>query len=132
MPKSKPMLLALATLCLSSRLLFAQPADITCTGTEPFWKLEIWKEELYFQDGNKLSGHSELELKEVKLRSVLGAERDAVRIYETKTSGKRGIPVTVILQKREETKCSTSLSDPSFPYDAIVITPRAVFTGCCK
>jgi uncharacterized membrane protein len=132
MPKLKSMALALGALCLSSRLLFAQPADITCTGTEPFWKLEIWKEELYFQDGNKLSGHSELELKEVKLRNAIGAQPDALRIYETKTPGKRGVPVTVILQKREETKCSTSLSDPSFPYDAIVITPRAVFMGCCK
>jgi uncharacterized membrane protein len=132
MPKLKSIVLALGVLCVSSRLLFAQPADITCTGTEPFWKLEIWKEELYFQDGNKVSGYAELELKEVKLRSVLGAQPDAVRIYETKTSGKRGVPVTVILQKREETKCSTSLSDASFPYDALVITPRAVFMGCCK
>jgi uncharacterized membrane protein len=132
MPRPISIALALAALCLSPQPLLAQPADITCTGTEPFWQLEIWKEELYFQDGNKVSGHSELELKEVKLRSVVGTRLDTVRIYETKTSGKRGIPVTVILQKREETKCSNSLSDPVFPWDAIVITPRAVFMGCCK
>jgi uncharacterized membrane protein len=132
MVKLKLMALALAALCLSPRLLLAQPADMTCTGTEPFWQLEIWKDELYFQDGNKVSGHSELELKEVKQRSVTGAPSDTVRIYETNTGGKRGVPVTVILQKREETKCSNSLSDPVFPWDAIVITPRAVFMGCCR
>ena len=130
MQKAKSIALALGAVCLCT--LFAQAADLTCVGTKPFWKLEVTNSEISFEDGNKVSGFADLELKAVKPRVAAGAPPDAVRVYETKTGGKRGTAMTIIVQKREETKCSDNLSDPIYPYDAIVITPRTVFMGCCK
>jgi uncharacterized membrane protein len=124
--------LTLGTLCLSAPRAAAAADDVTCTGTEPFWKLEISEGEFYLQDGNKVSGYAELELKVGKPRHASGAEPDAVRVYETTTGGKNGKPVIAIVQKREGSKCSDGISDPVFPYDVVLITPRSVFTGCCK
>jgi uncharacterized membrane protein len=130
MQKTGPIVPALVTLCLSA--LPAAAVDLVCTGTKPFWKLEITNSEISFEDGNKVSGFADLELKVVKPRSALGAPPEAVRVYETTTGGKRSTAMTIIVQKREETKCADNLSDPVFPYDVIVITPRSVFVGCCK
>jgi uncharacterized membrane protein len=130
MQRSQSLALMLGALCLSA--LSAQAADLVCQGTKPFWRLEITKTEMSFEDGNKVSGYSDFELKSVKPRTAAGAPPDAVRIYETKTGGKHAIQATVIVQKREETKCHDNLSDPVYPYDVILITPRAVFVGCCK
>jgi len=130
MQKAKSIALALALSCASSPSVRA--ADLVCQGTKPFWRLEITNTEMSFEDGNKVSGYSDFELKSVKPRTAAGAPPDAVRIYETKTGGKHAIQATVIVQKREETKCHDNLSDPVYPYDVILITPRAVFVGCCK
>jgi uncharacterized membrane protein len=130
MQKAKSIALTLGVLLVFSPSVRA--ADLVCQGTKPFWRLEITNTEMSFEDGNKVSGYSDFELKSVKPRVAAGAPPDAVRIYETKTGGKHGIQVTIIVQKREETKCADNLSDPIYPYDVILITPRTVFTGCCK
>ena len=130
MQKVKSIALAFGAVLVFSPSVLA--ADMVCQGTKPFWRLEITNTEMSFEDGNKVSGYSDFELKSVKPRVAAGAPPDAVRIYETKTGGKHAIQVTVIVQKREETKCADNLSDPIYPYDVILITPRTVFVGCCK
>ena len=129
MNKPIRLLLACGSVCLAPMI--AAAADFTCTGTEPFWKLEIKDSGVLLQDGNKLTGQSKLSLKSVKPRLAEGAAPDAVRVYEAGSSERNAKPMTIVVQKREETKCSNGMSDPIFPYDVIVVTQRVVFVGCC-
>ena len=119
-----------AALCLSP--LVAGATDFTCTGTEPFWKLEIRDKGVLLQDGNKVSGQSKLSLKHVKPRAAEGASPDTVMVFEAGGEGRNAKPIMIVVQKREETKCSNGMSDPIFPYDVIVVTQRVVFVGCCQ
>jgi uncharacterized membrane protein len=121
--------LAIAALGASS---MSARADFVCTGTEPFWKLEISERGVVLQDGNKVSGQSKLTLKSVKPRLAEGAPPDAVMIFEAGGSEKSARPITIVVQKREESKCSNGMSDPIYPYDVIVVTQRVVFMGCCQ
>jgi uncharacterized membrane protein len=129
MNKPIRLLLACGSVCLAP--LIADAADFTCTGTEPFWKLEIKDSGVLLQDGNKLSGQSKLALKSVKPRLAEGAAPDAVMVYEAGGNERNAKPMMIVVQKREETKCSNGMSDPIFPYDVIVVTQRVVFVGCC-
>jgi uncharacterized membrane protein len=110
----------------------AGAADFTCTGTEPFWKLEIRDKGVVLQDGNKVSGQSKLSLKSVKPRAAEGVPPDTVMVFEAGGNERNAKPMTIVVQKREETKCSNGMSDPIFPYDVIVVTQRVVFIGCCE
>ena len=109
----------------------AQAENFICSGTEPFWQLKIDDKTILLQDGNKLSGQSKLTLKSVKPRPAAGAPPSAVQVYEANTSERDAKPVLIVMQRREETKCSNGMSDPIYPYDVIVVTPRVVFMGCC-
>jgi uncharacterized membrane protein len=122
--------LALGPLCLSTA--FAQAASLTCTGTEPFWQLTINDSTILLQDGNKVTGQSKMTLKSVKPRPAAGAPPSAVQVYEATSGGRNGAAMTIVVQKREETKCSNGMSDPIYAYDVIVVTPRVVFMGCCE
>ena len=68
----------------------------------------------------------------MKPRPAAGAPPSAVQVFEAATAEKNGKPVTIVVQKREETQCSNGMSDRSIPYDVIVVTPRVVFIGCCE
>jgi uncharacterized membrane protein len=127
---TKACIVAIAT--ISALPMAARGADFTCTGTEPFWKLEIRDSGVVLQDGNKVTGQSKLTLKSVKPRLAEGAPPDAVMVYEAGVSEKNARPMTIVVQKREESKCSNGLSDPIYPYDVIVVTQRVVFMGCCQ
>ena len=126
---TKWFVLALGPLCLCAAA--APAATLTCTGTEPFWQLTINDSTILLQDGNKVTGQSKLTLKSVKPRPAAGAPPGAVQVYEATTGGRNGAAMTIVVQKREETKCSNGMSDPIYPYDVIVVTPRVVFMGCC-
>lgn len=130
MQQSAQVFLMCGALCLSP--IVAGATDFTCTGTEPFWKLEIRDKGVVLQDGNKVSGQSKLSLKSVKPRLAEGAPPDTVMVFEAGGSERNARPMTIVVQKREETKCSNGMSDPIFPYDVIVVTQRAVFVGCCE
>ena len=130
MQRSAEIFLMGGALCLSP--LVAAAADFTCTGTEPFWKLEIRDKGVVLQDGNKVSGRSKLSLKNVTPRSAEGVPPDTVMVFEAGGSGRNAKPITIVVQKRDETKCSNGMSDPIFPYDVIVVTQRVVFIGCCE
>ena len=121
--------LALGALCLAAATAEAQ--SLTCTGTEPFWQLTINDSTILLQDGNKLTGQSKLTLKSVKPRTAAGAPPSAVQIYEATTSERNARPMLIVVQKREESRCSNSMSNPVYPYDVIVVTPGVVFMGCC-
>jgi len=123
--------IALAVAALAASAATAH-ANFVCTGTEPFWKLEIRDNGVVLQDGNKVTGQSKLTLKSVKPRLAAGASPESVMVFEAGGSEKSARPVTIVVQKREESKCSNGLSDPIYPYDVIVVTQRAVFVGCCE
>lgn len=128
--KSRACILLAATFAAWS--IAADAADLTCTGTEPFWKLEIRDKGVVLQDGNKVSGQSKLTLKNVKPRVAAGAPADTIMVYEASGSERSAKPMTIVVQKREESKCSNGMSDPIYPYDVIVVTPSVVFVGCCE
>ena len=117
---------------VSSAWTLAQADNFTCTGTEPFWQLTINDKTILLQDGNKVTGQSKLTLKSVKPRPAAGAAPNAVQVFEAATSEHNAKAVTIVVQKREETKCSNGMSDPIYPYDVIVVTPNVVFMGCCQ
>jgi len=43
-----------------------------------------------------------------------------------------GPPVTLVIQKSLESKCSDGMSETNFPFYIVVITRRNVLTGCCE
>ena len=120
----------LGLVCLPVAIAHAE--NFTCSGTEPFWQLTINDSTILLQDGNKVTGQSKLTLKSVKPRPAAGAPPSVVQVFEAMTPEKNGKPVTIVVQKREETKCSNGMSDPIYAYDVIVVTPRVVFIGCCE
>jgi uncharacterized membrane protein len=128
----KQVCVVLAIAALGGSSIAASAADFTCTGTEPFWKLEIRDTGVLLQDGNKVSGQSKLTLKSVKPRLAAGVPPDAVMVYEAGGSERNAKPITIVVQKREESKCSNGMSDPIYPYDVIVVTQRVIFVGCCE
>ena len=62
--------IALAVVAVLAGSASTARADLVCTGTEPFWKLEISDRGVVLQDGNKVSGQSKLTLKSVKPRQA--------------------------------------------------------------
>ena len=94
--------IVLAIAALGASSMSAAAADFVCTGTEPFWKLEISERGVVLQDGNKVSGQSKLTLKSVKPRQAEGAPPEAVMIFEAGGSEKNAKPMTIVVQKREE------------------------------
>jgi uncharacterized membrane protein len=123
------LVVTLGLLCVLTAI--AQAANLTCTGTEPFWELKITDSSILLQDGNKVTGQSKMTLKSVKPRPAAGAEPSAVQVYEAVGAERNAKPVTIVVQKRQETKCSNGMSDPIYAYDVIVVTPRVVLMGCC-
>jgi len=121
---------ALGLVCLPVAIAHAE--NFTCSGTEPFWQLTINDSTILLQDGNKVTGQSKLTLKSVKPRPAAGAPPSAVQVFEATSGGRNGTSMTIVVQKREETKCSNGMSDPIYPYDVIVVTPKIVFMGCCE
>jgi uncharacterized membrane protein len=122
----------LAAGLIGSLVAGAQAENFTCSGTEPFWQLTINDKTILLQDGNKVTGQSKLTLKSVKPRNAAGAPPSAVQVFEATADGRGATAMTIVVQKREETKCSNGMSDPIYPYDVIVVTPRVIFMGCCE
>ena len=65
------LVVTLGLLCVLTAI--AQAANLTCTGTEPFWELKITDSSILLQDGNKVTGQSKMTLKSVKPRPAAGA-----------------------------------------------------------
>jgi uncharacterized membrane protein len=117
--------LALAAVCVASSPGLAQ--DVKCSGTEPFWDLTINDRQIRFS-----SPENSFDMTPVQPSAARGMAQDYVLVYRTRASTDRNAPVTIVLQKSPSSQCSDGMSDTSHPYYAVVVTPRAVFAGCCR
>lgn len=110
-----------------------KPEKLKCSGTEPFWSLNLSKEAPIFSGTDLENGDF---VKGVKLDTMathsiveLGLENWAVTVkYQSKNAYLR----TVI--SRASPMCSDSMSNVLYPYQIIVLkgdVPRPVY-GCCQ
>lgn len=102
---------------------FTQP--FKCAGTEPFWSLDMSDKEFKYHSPEPV----DLMMNPVKPRGAQGMKDSYLRVYET-TIQDNNKPVTIIV-KDNPNGCTDGMSDENHGYDAIVILPDRVVSGCC-
>lgn len=105
----------------------AQP--FKCGGTEPFWSLDIRERSISYKSP---SFESHFDLEATMPDSARGMAADYVLVYRTHIVGAVSEPVTIVLQKAAESRCSDGMSDASYPFYVVLITRRNVLSGCCE
>jgi uncharacterized membrane protein len=106
----------------------ADADQFKCGGTEPFWNLSISDHAIRYESA---SLNSSFNLEPTAPESARGAAADYVLVYRTRIIATRDEPVTLVLQKSLESKCSDGMSETNFPFYIVGITRRTVLTGCC-
>jgi uncharacterized membrane protein len=102
-------------------------ANISCTGTEPFWSLQIQPNGISYTDPLNLD---RVEYVPVEARGAMGTSPDYVRVYQTRTADRAARPMTVVMTKNDQ--CSDGMSEEAYSYQVTVVLEDAVLTGCCK
>ena len=95
------------------------PVRLTCTGTEPFWGMNVGYGFAEFEfDGNK----SKIALDE----PYTPAARPTPWLFQVHAK-----PGFLLLGKPDD-KCSDGMSDNTYPYSMLVRAGDAFMEGCCK
>jgi uncharacterized membrane protein len=124
----RPTWFFLLSTCVSICATPAWADPFKCGGTEPFWDLSISDREISYESSSLASS---FKLEPTAPESARGAAADYVLVYRTRIVGVRDEPVTLVLQKSLESKCSDGMSETRFPFYVVFITRRNVLTGCC-
>jgi uncharacterized membrane protein len=103
-----------------------QATRLQCVGTEPFWRLTIGATAMWFTDHDE----KRTDLVPVKPRNAVARLPDAVRVYQTRRA-KDGAAVTLVVRRNHE-GCTDNMQEKEHAYDAVYITPEAVYDGCCS
>lgn len=106
----------------------AHATSYSCGGAEPFWSMDISESAISYQSA---SFESKFNLDPVTPDSARGAASDYVLVYRTHIVNAPSEPVTIVLQRSLESKCSDSMSEPNYPFYIVMITRRNVLSGCC-
>lgn len=88
------------------------------SGTEPFWGMQITQRRITFE----ALGFPKQTFPYVPPIKAAGKPAQAVRIYQL------GAGNTLIIQKVD--RCSDGMSDTIYPYSALFIWGRQVWSGC--
>lgn len=101
----------------------------TCSGTEPFWDLEIGDGSYRLKESG---GNRSVTLRRVTPESAQGMAKDYVLVYRTRSVDEPSEHMTIVLQKSDDSSCSDGMSEGGHPYYAVVVTQHRVLSGCCS
>lgn len=104
---------------------FSKVTSYYCTGTEPFWKLEISQGQIVY---DPLGEGPKVPIGWVKPDNAVGIKEGFVRVYRTRTKDK-GEPVDIVVKYTGN--CSDEMSDYSYKYENTIIFKDKVLIGCC-
>lgn len=96
-----------------------------CGGTEPFWSLALSDTEFRYDTPE----HNNILIHPVKPLHAAGMKLGFLRVYATKTIQKKQRVIIVVKDNPEG--CTDGMSDENHGYDAIIIFPTKIFSGCC-
>jgi len=96
-----------------------------CSGTKPNWSLNMNDREFRYHAPES----KDIDMKAVKPKHAEGMKVGFLRVYETQIRN-RYKPVTIIVKDNPE-GCTNGTSDENHGYDAVVILPNKVLSGCC-
>ena len=116
--------LVCAAALLAAGVAPALSASYQCTGTEPFWSLNITSRSIVFKRPD-----STVSYRPVAPRPAAGRPLDFVSVYSTTTARAPARPLTAVVRRGA---CSDGMSDTNYRYSVIVLTPGAVYEGCCR
>jgi uncharacterized membrane protein len=123
------MKLLLSTAVVATFLMLPNAAfALTCTGTEPFWSLDIGKGAFTFSE----AGGPAKTLETVAPISAANRSADLVRVYQTRVLAKGGKAMTIVVRAAENNSCSDGMSDNKYPLSAVIIRGQSVIEGCCR
>jgi uncharacterized membrane protein len=123
--KNLPALLALAILplfflgCKTSDPLIGASEQYSCTGSNPFWKLEITAENIEF---TLLSGEKEVYPYKAP---IAGNDRKLFVTSREVNDGKSWLKISI-----EEQSCQTTSAGKKFPFKVEVDRDSEVYYGC--
>jgi uncharacterized membrane protein len=119
---------AIGGVALAAVVLFANPAlstEYKCSGTEPFWGLEIGGTVGKFTSPED----ADTPIRVKKTRTGSGTRADYLTVFEGRIGRARGRPMTVVVRGDS---CSDGMSDTIYSHAATLITPSTVYVGCCQ
>ena len=119
--------LTLLILSLSIPQMVLAATKYNCSGTEPFWDLNIGT----FRIDYRTPGEKGLERERFALTPALGAAgmvKDFVKVYNT-VSLTKGVPASITLLKGS---CNDGMSDTVYDYHTIFNNNGKVLYGCCS
>jgi uncharacterized membrane protein len=109
-------------------ILAASPAaavEFKCSGTEPFWGMEIGGTVAKFTSPED-TVDTPIRVKKTRTGANTGA--DYLTVFEGRIGKARGRPMTVVVRGDA---CSDGMSDDTYSHAAVLITPSRVYAGCC-
>jgi len=96
-----------------------------CSGKKPNWSLNMNDNAFRYQ----APGSTDIKMKAVRPKHAEGMKVGFLRVYETQIQN-RYKSVTIIVKDNPE-GCTDGMSDENHGYDAVVILPNKVLSGCC-
>lgn len=95
---------------------------LKCTGTEPFWNLEINGSKMVYSDPVM---NSKVTFK-VSERIVPNGTSDTYALAIKASKGSNNVVATI-----RAGDCNDGMSDESYEYDIFFVTKGAAYIGCC-
>lgn len=97
-----------------------------CTGTEPFWRLEIEKNEIKFET---LGAEEKMTIVNNGPKAARGTLVEYISLYQGRTLENERQYLNVIIQKGQ---CSDFMSDTIYPFTVAVLSGSSLYRGCCR
>lgn len=98
---------------------------LVCLGTEPFWNVQIEKNEaIYSTPEPPKIGYSVM-----PPRQGQGLQRDVVRVFELT---RPNADSALLIVSKHESPCSDDMSDNEYPFHAVFVDKQKVLAGCCR
>lgn len=98
-----------------------------CSGTEPFWNLNISKDKLSLVDHS--GGLVSMTVENKGAKSAAGHLSEYIALYQGRSLEDSNRFMNVII-KREN--CSDGMSDTDFPYSVHILSGSLLLSGCCR
>jgi uncharacterized membrane protein len=117
---------AVESLAIPGQTSYNQSADeyaYTCIGTQPFWRLDINYQGIRYIDPLQKT----IMMPFAFPASADNRASDQTMVYRT-TAQKKGV---YIIMRKDKNGCHNGLAGANLPYDATVVFPDRVLSGCC-
>ena len=105
----------------------AQAARLKCSGTEPFWNVQVEDKSIRVE----LSGEKAVRYFGVQVREAAGVSPGySFKVEGSRDKGARRVSLVVIRDSAES--CSDGMSEEKLPYQVQVEVGGVLLSGCCS